>query len=551
MSTILSPNLTSIFRVRESPRKGPALVSPRAFLRSCSLVSALAVLLALACAAFAADEIGPMRLGLPGLWNTITSSELSDAPLRFGFSASRGIIDDGHGFVDPTFLPGLTTEELRFEFSLRVAHLAILSASMPWRRYEIAEGGTAAPTSASGKGDFQASAFVPALSLAQHRLHTGFWGSLRLPSGNSERGLSTDVTEGEFGFAATLKMFQDSNKPETRLTLNLGYRINKNDTDGYGNLTESYARPDSTGVFSPQYPPLAADEPSRDNDQLLLRAGVEFRRDWAHLFLEYSVDWLAWYPEASYRESASWITPGIYLGSPASLAFKASWSIGLWTDEARTSYVPRLPDWILSAGISYPLFLGTRDRDGDGIPDKRDGCVNRPEDRDGFQDEDGCPDYDNDGDGIPDREDLAPNEPEDYDGFEDQDGIPDLDNDGDGIPDTRDACPNEAEDYNGFLDKDGCPDGVHDLDGDGIPDSKDICPKEAEDLDGFEDEDGCPDLDNDLDGIPDTLDKCPLQAEDYNGFQDDDGCPDSTATQPGSVESPVDSSKKSKEPSKK
>ncbi len=492
-----------------------------------------------------------MRLGLPGLWNAIVSADLSDAPLRFGFSASHGIIDDGHGFVDPTFLPGLTTEELRFEFSLRVSHLATLSASMPWRRYEIAEGGRAAPFSASGKGDFQASAFVPALSLARHRLNTGFWGSLRLPTGNSDRGLSTGAREGEFGFATTLKMFEDSNMPPTRLTLNLGYRINRNDRDGYGNLTGSYARPDSTGVFSPQYPPLAVDERGRDNDQLLLRAGVEVRRDWAHLFLEYSADWLAWYPDASYRESASWITPGIYLGSPASLAFKASWAIGLWTDEARTSYVPRVPDWIFSAGISYPFFLGTRDRDGDGIPDKRDGCVDQPEDHDGFQDEDGCPDYDNDGDGIPDRQDLAPDQPEDYDGFEDQDGVPDLDNDGDGIPDIRDACPNDPEDFNGFLDNDGCPDGVHDLDGDGIPDSKDICPREAEDLDGFEDDDGCPDLDNDLDGIPDTQDKCPLQAEDYNGIEDDDGCPDAVVPPPARMEKSGESPEKSKDSSKK
>jgi hypothetical protein len=528
--------------VRELLRKGVALESSRAFLRSYGLVAAAAVLLAVAGSARAAEEIGPMRLGLPGLWNAIVSSDLSDAPLRFGFSASHGIIDDGHGFVDPTFLPGVTTEELRFEFSLRLAHLAIVSASMPWRRYDIAQGGTVAPFSASGKGDFQASAFLPVLRLADHRLNTGFWGSLRLPSGNSERGLSTNQTEGEFGFAATLKMFEDSNKPETRFTLNVGYRINKNDADGYGNLGESYARPDSTGVFAPQYPPLAANEPGKDNDQLLLRAGIEVRRDWAHLFLEYSADWLAWYPDASYRESASWITPGIYLGSQASLAFKAAWAIGLWTDEPKTSYVPRVPDWIFSAGVSYPLFFGTRDRDGDGIPDKHDDCVDSPEDHDGFQDEDGCPDYDNDGDGIPDRQDLAPNQAEDYDGFEDQDGIPDLDNDGDGIPDIRDACPNDPEDFNGFMDNDGCPDGVHDIDGDGIPDSKDICPNEPEDLDGFEDQDGCPDLDNDLDGIPDTEDKCPMEPEDYNGYQDDDGCPDAVVPTPNPAQKSKDSS---------
>jgi len=52
---------------------------------------------------------------------------------------------------------------------------------------------------------------------------------------------------------------------------------------------------------------------------------------------------------------------------------------------------------------------------------------------------------DRDGDGIPDDVDKCPNEPEDFDGFEDEDGCPDPDNDKDGIPDVMDKCPNEPE----------------------------------------------------------------------------------------------------------
>ena len=98
------------------------------------------------------------------------------------------------------------------------------------------------------------------------------------------------------------------------------------------------------------------------------------------------------------------------------------------------------------------------DRDGDGIADSIDQCPDDPEDKDGFQDEDGCPDLDNDRDGIPDVADKCPNEPEDKDGFEDEDGCPDLDNDKDGIPDSVDLCPNEPETVNGYADEDGCPD---------------------------------------------------------------------------------------------
>ena len=81
-----------------------------------------------------------------------------------------------------------------------------------------------------------------------------------------------------------------------------------------------------------------------------------------------------------------------------------------------------------------------------------------PEDKDGFQDEDGCPDLDNDQDGIPDTSDKCPNDAEDKDGFEDDDGCPDKDNDRDGIPDSEDLCPNEPETVNGYADTDGCPD---------------------------------------------------------------------------------------------
>jgi OOP family OmpA-OmpF porin len=101
-----------------------------------------------------------------------------------------------------------------------------------------------------------------------------------------------------------------------------------------------------------------------------------------------------------------------------------------------------------------------KDTDGDGIPDSIDKCPNEPEDKDGFQDEDGCPDPDNDGDGILDKDDKCPNEAEDKDGFQDEDGCPDTDNDGDGILDVNDKCPNEPETVNGYQDEDGCPDEI-------------------------------------------------------------------------------------------
>jgi len=194
------------------------------------------------------------------------------------------------------------------------------------------------------------------------------------------------------------------------------------------------------------------------------------------------------------------------------------------------------PDFRIFASFVFEPTVG--DRDGDGIKDDVDKCPDEPEDFDGFEDEDGCPDPDNDQDGILDIDDKCPNTPENYNGIEDNDGCPEKveeDRDGDGIPDSVDKCPDEPEDKDGFEDKDGCPD--PDNDGDGVPDKDDQCPgtdadkadnfaKTKEDKDGFEDEDGCPDPDNDKDGILDKDDKCPNEPETFNKYKDDDGCPD-------------------------
>jgi len=190
--------------------------------------------------------------------------------------------------------------------------------------------------------------------------------------------------------------------------------------------------------------------------------------------------------------------------------------------------------------VGHPLFIPKRgmevavglnfnwgmvvDSDKDGIGDRDDACPFKAEDRDGFEDSDGCPEEDNDLDGILDPQDKCPVDAEDMDGFEDEDGCPDFDNDNDGVPDSLDKCLNQPEDKDNFKDDDGCPD--FDNDGDAVPDSLDKCPIIPEDIDAFEDEDGCPDYDNDNDGKPDSLDNCIFEPEVYNGYKDDDGCPD-------------------------
>lgn len=57
------------------------------------------------------------------------------------------------------------------------------------------------------------------------------------------------------------------------------------------------------------------------------------------------------------------------------------------------------------------LKIVYRDQDSDGNPDSEDLCPANAEDKDGFEDSDGCPDMDNDRDDVLDSEDLCPSTP--------------------------------------------------------------------------------------------------------------------------------------------
>jgi OOP family OmpA-OmpF porin len=110
--------------------------------------------------------------------------------------------------------------------------------------------------------------------------------------------------------------------------------------------------------------------------------------------------------------------------------------------DARVSLLPGatsviVPEVDIGFGLEYQLGVPRKrstpegdgklaDRDGDGIPDEKDNCGDRPEDKDGFEDADGCPDIDNDGDKVLDVADKCLNVPETYNGFADDDGCPDT-----------------------------------------------------------------------------------------------------------------------------
>ncbi len=267
-----------------------------------------------------------------------------------------------------------------------------------------------------------------------------------------------------------------------------------------------------------------------DLDHLfLLNLAFEYNPvDWLHLFTDFSGEARLGNIEKGFEIGSDplRLSPGISITPPGGFYFTLGGDIDLSADSlsryakwGKAVDVAVQPQWRLAASVGWAGFILPQDADQDGIKDNEDRCPKVPEDIDGFEDSDGCPDPDNDNDGIPDVKDKCMNDPEDNDGFEDDDGCPDNDNDQDLIPDADDECPMVPEDLDGFQDEDGCPD--NDNDQDGIPDSSDHCPSDPEDIDGFADDDGCPDYDNDMDNVPDSVDNCP----DVPGEVDNNGCP--------------------------
>jgi hypothetical protein len=199
------------------------------------------------------------------------------------------------------------------------------------------------------------------------------------------------------------------------------------------------------------------------------------------------------------------------------------------------------------------------DRDGDGVVDPADNCLDTPNpgqrDNDADGDGDACDDDDDD-DGVDDPQDNCPFDANNGQGDTDSDGVGDAcdncidtdnpgqedadsdgmgdlcddDDDNDGELDGDDNCPLIANAGQADGDSDGAGDACdncpadpnplqEDADGDGIGDLCDACPDDAgNDADGdghCADVDICPDDydpmqdDGDVDGVGDACDNCP------------------------------------------
>lgn len=306
-----------------------------------------------------------------------------------------------------------------------------------------AEGRVLPPSSGHGDvGDTRLGLRLPLPSL-HRRLAASLDGFMTLPTGNPDKGFSTESTDG--GAILGLSWHGEG----FRLHLNTGYRLNQNHEEG-------------ALLYPLFYPKTAPGGDDTENDAWIVRGGFEFTRGRVDLLAEFVADRFPGTDRFSPQEAPRELIPGVRVRLRRGWHLSAHGGINLSRDDPATTAMdsPELlfPDWRFSVALHLSGMLGGEDRDDDGVEDAYDECPGAPEDYDGYRDDDGCPDPDNDRDGIPDDWDKAPYDAEDYDGFEDDDGAPELDNDGDGFPDIEDFCPDDPEDFDGVQDDDGCPD---------------------------------------------------------------------------------------------
>ena len=122
---------------------------------------------------------------------------------------------------------------------------------------------------------------------------------------------------------------------------------------------------------------------------LALTYALKPARDLVHLHAELSGGWLPSVHGRALLDLPLEALGGVILQPDPRLSVYAMGGVGITNGLA-------VPDFRVLAGVRYAVGLpgkgGARDSDSDGIVDSRDRCPNEPEDYDGFQDDDGCPD---------------------------------------------------------------------------------------------------------------------------------------------------------------
>jgi hypothetical protein len=342
-------------------------------------------------------QVEGSRIVKPGEWNLSAYAHYGRDPLLL-------IVD---GQVEEVLVRYITTAEVNV--ALGVHERIELGISVPYS-FTPGVNGTYPVDDARGLGDLRLN---PKVIFIKPKEGKGFGLGANLlsilPTGDYDRE-EAELRHVRRNFSSFLNLFGEYLFNKGRVALNLGYRLRPLRGD-FDRLTDLDISSGPTWGFAAGY---------HLDDELELSAEISQR------FMDYERSPMEGLLALRSKREGSF---NVLFGMGAGLGGDFS-SVGLRMIAGLT--------WTPQASQESAVLLN--DADQDGIIDIVDRCPTEPEDRDGHDDFDGCPEDDIDQDGISDALDQCPKEPEDKDQFEDQDGCPDLDNDGDRILDKQDRC---------------------------------------------------------------------------------------------------------------
>ncbi len=303
-------------------------------------------------------RIGSARASRSGSWDALLGFGYANAPLAESFPWGRETVLDSVGTV---YVGG------SYSFGgLR------LDGALPVHALGADQTGSFTTT-----GDARVGVMVPAFGESGLRPALGVQTNLWLPTGDETHHL------GSIGPRASLSALAEKEAGPFTLVASLGAEVGYPETE--------------RNVVAEIGPMLALGANYRITDAA--SAGLELTSQSDMGLTTWPVEATA---SARYRlPTGAWAAVGGSAGLTEGVG-AASWRAFVTVGWTYTRPAPPAPP---------PAIDPNLDTDGDGIPDVTDQCDDMAETFDGFDDEDGCPEFDGDADGVPFERDVCPRDP--------------------------------------------------------------------------------------------------------------------------------------------
>jgi len=202
-------------------------------------------------------------------------------------------------------------------------------------------------TTRGGLGDTDVSAKLN-IPLPSEKFKLGAYGNVTFPTGDKERGFTTDSNDITVMGLGTIDLSDLQTFVPTRMHVNAGWRFNTNEDEGYGIFLPEF--PDSNGFNPPGYPAVSDGENDSYNDVFQFNAAIEFPAPQVTFFVEF--DWQKLLKvdlpdDATVSTSTYTLSPGVEFKGGGGSSFELAADINLNSGDTPSGINP--PDWGLGS----------------------------------------------------------------------------------------------------------------------------------------------------------------------------------------------------------